>query len=910
MNGTFEDFLAALLAFESGWDRERYQSGEITDAQLDDWANGSVGDYFPLHASWSDLTDDEWQSMAYRSMNFLGFVGYQFGEALLIDLGYYDSDYYYGNGAPTITWEGDWTGKNGVDSLEEFMTEEAQETAIREAFGHNLTIIETMLAAYGESLDDYIGDSIDYSYSGGSGTLVVSLTGILAGAHLRGAPAVVDFLRSGGVSIDELGTPIVQYMVDYGGYDSPGVDGLIDYFESRLTGDEGLGTPDTTGSAGVDAGTADVVIDWVWGQNLVVDNFDPQTDTIFVGWFSADQISVAEFSGNVVFSIPGNNQTITLEGVGLDDLDHTNFTFLDLTTAAEILALVGTPDDGSDGDAGSGDGDTDNGDGDADNGDGDTDNGDAGGGDTDGDGGDAGGNDGGSGGGVVSGNGTANVTKENASVVLTWAWGANTVLSNFDPSTDTIFIDWFSSDRIDVAEVNGNVVFSMPGNNQTVTLEGLQLSDLSAANFTIMDSKTAQEILGQVGADPNGDDGNNGNDGGEFGIIYDDDGSNPPSTTGTADAGGVKYQADYFGDDITNFDVARDELDFGDTSVHNMIINKTPQGELIIDNPWWDDMQIVQGVAFDDFTAENFGIVGNEHLRQDIGGVLSWELGVGPRDPETVYIRSHEYGVQEVIDNFDPTSMKISFLYYGTRERLSVEDTDDGLVISTQPSGQSFTFTGITLADLQPGTIEFHHDQVMEDKLEEPFGFNQNDVALVSREDLLTPQAPDGATTDGHQTREGIMWSTGDGGNDDAGDSNDNDAGGGDDNDDGAGDGDDNDNDGGTGTGGGGDSSGDGRQVHAFTWNWGATEVITDFDPSEDVFDFGSLPAGIVSLSEVEGDLLFEILNNGGHTYVIRDIQAEDLSAENLAAPGWNGVLEDSGGVFDQLSALGNQEIA
>ena len=41
--------------------------------------------------------------MAYRSTNSFGFVGYQFGEALLIDLGYYDDDFYYGNGASTNT---------------------------------------------------------------------------------------------------------------------------------------------------------------------------------------------------------------------------------------------------------------------------------------------------------------------------------------------------------------------------------------------------------------------------------------------------------------------------------------------------------------------------------------------------------------------------------------------------------------------------------------------------------------------------------------------------------------------------------------------------------------------------------------------------------------------------------------
>ena len=117
MADSFDDFLDALLAFESGWDRERYNAGIITDAQLDSWAGGSVEEFYPSYSSWSDLTDAEWEAMAYRSMNSYGFVGYQFGEALLIDLGYYDDDVYYGNGAATNTWDGTWTGKNGVDSL-------------------------------------------------------------------------------------------------------------------------------------------------------------------------------------------------------------------------------------------------------------------------------------------------------------------------------------------------------------------------------------------------------------------------------------------------------------------------------------------------------------------------------------------------------------------------------------------------------------------------------------------------------------------------------------------------------------------------------------------------------------------------------------------------------------------------
>ena len=76
-NGTFTGFLDALRAFESGVDYDRYLSGQITEAQIRNW----VGD-----ANWNayQAGDLSWRDMQYTSVNSLGFVGYQFGEPLLI----------------------------------------------------------------------------------------------------------------------------------------------------------------------------------------------------------------------------------------------------------------------------------------------------------------------------------------------------------------------------------------------------------------------------------------------------------------------------------------------------------------------------------------------------------------------------------------------------------------------------------------------------------------------------------------------------------------------------------------------------------------------------------------------------------------------------------------------------------
>ena len=210
--------------------------------------------------------------------------------------------------------------------------------------------------------------------------------------------------------------------------------------------------------------------------------------------------------------------------------------------------------------------------------------------------------------------------------------------------------------------------------------------------------------------------------------------------------------------DIVGFNPATDRLDFGDVSVHNLIVAKTEAGEPAIVNPWaWSpQFQVMKGVGFGQLSAETFGVVQNEHLRQDIGGVLSWEKGVGPRLAGTVYVRSHEYGMQEKVVGFDPAANKLSFLYFGTRERLSVTDTAEGLLISVEPTKQSLLLVGVTKASLVPGNLEFHHDQVIEDQLEVPFGVTSDQVALVSRAALLTPNGPAGQPTDGWQTRAGM----------------------------------------------------------------------------------------------------------------------------------------------------------
>ncbi|AII48310.1 hypothetical protein KR52_03955 [Synechococcus sp. KORDI-52] len=224
----------------------------------------------------------------------------------------------------------------------------------------------------------------------------------------------------------------------------------------------------------------------------------------------------------------------------------------------------------------------------------------------------------------------------------------------------------------------------------------------------------------------------------------------------TSDAPARVFKVDVYSGEVSDFRPGIDRLDFGGQSVHNLILGKTEEGYVTFLSPWNDTQKMtLVGVTYDQLALDDYGVVGNEHLRQDLGGVVSWELGIGQKDPNTTYIRSHEYGKVETITDFDPTTDKISFLYYGTRERLSVTQDGADLVISTEPTGQTFIFQNTNLADIPGASLEFHFDQIVEDNLEIPFGRSVDSLTLKDRTSLLTPAAPDGELTDGFQTQSG-----------------------------------------------------------------------------------------------------------------------------------------------------------
>lgn len=150
----------------------------------------------------------------YSSVNKYGYVGkYQMGEAAMIDAGYYKKP----SGKYNNDWSGQFTGKDGVYSLQDFLkNKQAQENA-QKAFKQAQW---NQLKAIGA--DKYIGKEIN--------GIKITQSGLLAAAHLKGPVAVKEYLQSDGKNIpkDAFGTSVESYMKKFEGYDVSSVTGIKD----------------------------------------------------------------------------------------------------------------------------------------------------------------------------------------------------------------------------------------------------------------------------------------------------------------------------------------------------------------------------------------------------------------------------------------------------------------------------------------------------------------------------------------------------------------------------------------------------------------------------------------------------------------------------------------------------------
>ena len=141
----------------------------------------------------------------YNAFNKYGYAGkYQMGEMALVDAGYYRKT----SGKYNNDWKGKFTGKDGINSIQEFLKsplapENAQFAFKKRQWGY--------LKALGAH--NYTGKVIN-GYT-------ITPSGLLAGAHLKGAGSVIKYLKSNGKinEKDAFGTSVESYMKQFAGYD-------------------------------------------------------------------------------------------------------------------------------------------------------------------------------------------------------------------------------------------------------------------------------------------------------------------------------------------------------------------------------------------------------------------------------------------------------------------------------------------------------------------------------------------------------------------------------------------------------------------------------------------------------------------------------------------------------------------
>ncbi len=152
-----------------------------------------------------DLADRE-SGGDYKIVNKIGYLGkYQVGEMALIDTGYYRNDGKKGNNSFKDSY---WTGKDGVKSKQDFLNNpQAQENAIRnlhEVYWRNIQ---------NKGLDRFVGKNVN--------GVMLTESGLLAGAHLLGPGGLEAFVKRGVIGKDQFGTAIVEYMTRFAGYGTP-----------------------------------------------------------------------------------------------------------------------------------------------------------------------------------------------------------------------------------------------------------------------------------------------------------------------------------------------------------------------------------------------------------------------------------------------------------------------------------------------------------------------------------------------------------------------------------------------------------------------------------------------------------------------------------------------------------------
>lgn len=267
-------FLSEMLDFESGLNPSlwKWYSDNLDNAVVTFWKVSSPGrvvlddetgfpliekvtvlEYFDslgVRELYRPTMPSSLRDMQFASINPWGFVGYQIGEKALIELGGYSAGlhmisktqkvntFYVGaeerlkwlgseekqlhwnsDGIPILAtvvneWRGTFSGIVGLDSLDDLRTEHVQEKLMHSLMQHNINDLCRSL----EEKKTYLGEVMKnkYFFDG-----PLTLSGVLAAAHLCGTSATLKYLLEGTSAIDEVGTSIGSYAQRFSGLTLP-----------------------------------------------------------------------------------------------------------------------------------------------------------------------------------------------------------------------------------------------------------------------------------------------------------------------------------------------------------------------------------------------------------------------------------------------------------------------------------------------------------------------------------------------------------------------------------------------------------------------------------------------------------------------------------------------------------------
>lgn len=362
------------------------------------------------------------------------------------------------------------------------------------------------------------------------------------------------------------------------------------------------------------------VLDWAWDTNTVLD-FNPAVDTLDFAWMSAKDFTMTEVNGSVVIYMPAARQTYILEGVELSDLSMDNFKANDSTALAELSATLAA--------------------------------------------------------------GAQSATHLSGDTAIAWDYGTQKVI-DFDPATDTLDFGTMSASDFALVEVDGSLTILIPASQQSYTLEGVTLSDLSLANIAALDGTTFAEW----------------------------------STALSADAVSHGYTLtpitwDYGAQTVLDFDPATQKLDLGWLSASDFSIAEV-NGSVMIFIPSNQHTYTLEGVTLADLSADDVIAMDSAAYAEVRAAIDAGDTPAagGSSAPVTTTI-AWVWDGSTVID-FDPSKDKLDFAWISADD-FTITEANGSVVIFLPADHETYVLEGVSLADLTMANI-VGQDQTTLDK--------------------------------------------------------------------------------------------------------------------------------------------------------------------------------------------------